>query len=369
MSMRALLAMRQGGKELLQSRCTVPLFTQPSHFILFHSTVGTALHASKVDLEGSLQSKKHLENDAVKSNNQSTPLRKKTKPQVKGKTYRADRVLSNRGWGSRSECFEILKQRRVVQKFDKDTFPVLGPSEKISMHADLWIDNEIQVPLPPPLLRVYHKPKWVLSVMSDSKGRPNLSDLDFVHKMHPVGRLDYDTSGLLLFSSDGSLTQKLLHPSGGIQKEYVALVTGTVNEDELRTKLAEGVQTAMGTFPANLVYAKPIPAEDVRPTTEGLLRNLPPEYDMDKLEENGYLFFKDATELSEVRVIVEEGKHRMVRKILANSGFPVIGLKRERLGAILLDDLEPGRYRELNEKELAWVQSLLKKKSVENSLE
>ena len=132
------------------------------------------------------------------------------------------------------------------------------------MDADIWLDDRVQIPMPPPLLRVYHKPKWVLSVMNDDKGRKNLSDLDFIKKMHPVGRLDYDTSGLLLFSSDGSLTQTLLHPSNEIQKEYVAIVTGSVNEDELRQNLSQGVTTSMGEFPANLVEAKPIPSEQGR---------------------------------------------------------------------------------------------------------
>jgi len=310
-------------------------------------------------------------NDTVakssKEESKRVPKKKIVKPQVKGKTYRADRVLSNRGYGSRSECFEILKQRRVIQKFGNDIFPIMGPSEKISMEADIWIDNRIQVPLPPPLLCVYHKPKWVLSVMNDGKGRPNLGELDFVNGMHPVGRLDYDTSGLILFSSEGSLTQKLLHPKSGIQKEYVALVTGIADEDKLRSTLAAGVETAMGVFPADLVYAKPIPSEEVRPMTEAIIKNLPPEYDLEKLEEKGYLFFKDTSELSEVRLVVEEGKHRMVRKILANSGFPVIGLKRERIGLIHLHDLPPGSHRTLDSHEMQWIKSLMAKKIDDNS--
>jgi 23S rRNA pseudouridine2605 synthase len=301
----------------------------------------------------------------IQHTEESSKPRKKTKPAVNGKTYRADRVLSNRGWGSRSECFEILKARRVFQKFggEGEAFPVLGPSEKISMDADIWIDNKIQVPRPPPLLRVYHKPKWVLSVMNDGKGRKNLSELDFIHNMHPVGRLDYDTSGLLLFSSDGKLTQTLLHPSNEIQKEYVALVAGSVDEEELRQTLAGGVSTSMGAFPADLIATRQIPSEQVQPLIDDIMKNLPPEYDLDKLEEKGYLFFKDAKELSEVRLVVEEGKHRMVRRILANSGFPVIGLKRERLGVIQLDDLKAGSYRELSEKELEWAESLRKQKT------
>ncbi|CAJ1955655.1 unnamed protein product [Cylindrotheca closterium] len=283
------------------------------------------------------------------------------------KLFRADRVLANRGVGSRSECFELLKQKRIFQKIDSSMQRVKGPSEKLSMTASLFIDGKNEVPKPLPLLRVYHKPKWVLSVMNDNKGRPTVGDLDFLggsangkSKMHPVGRLDYDTSGLLLFSSDGKLTQQLLHPNHEIEKEYVALVVGQVDADVLKEKLAQGVTTSMGAFPADLLEAKSIPKEEVKETIDGILKNLPEEYDMERLEEKGYLFFKDATELSEVRLVVREGKHRMVRRILANSGYPVIGLKRERLGDVLLGDLPAGEYRELSGAEEKWANKVAK---------
>lgn len=308
--------------------------------------------------------------------------KKKTKvPPAKGKNFRADRVLANRGWGTRSECFDLLKQRRVFQKIASsednnnmedniaedqdnsldDMIRIQGPSEKIPMEADLWVDRKTQVPLPPPLLRIYHKPKWVLSVMNDAKGRPNIGNLDFIKKMHPVGRLDYDTSGLLLFSSDGKLTQTLLHPSHEIPKEYVALVVGSVEEADLRTTLANGVNTTMGVFPAELISTRPIPSDQAVKQVKTIIDNLPPEYDLDKLEERGYLDFRDAKDLTEVRLIVREGKHRMVRRILANSGFPVIGLKREKLGVIELKDLDEGSYRDLSAKEEQWAKALLKK--------
>ncbi|KAL3912057.1 MAG: hypothetical protein SGILL_007037, partial [Bacillariaceae sp.] len=276
---------------------------------------------------------------------------KKSKPKKNKSTFRADRVLANRGWGSRSECHDLLRQKRVFQKIkdttssSDDSFAMkrlMGPSEKISMDAPLFVDGKVEIPMPPPLLRVFHKPKWMLSVMSDSKGRPHLGELDDnnnIHSMHPVGRLDYDTSGLILFSSEGTLTQTLLHPNNKIQKQYQALVVGTVDEDELREKLAKGVETSMGAFPADLICSKSVASADVQPIIDDISNNLPPEYNVNQLEEKGYLFFKDAKKLSQVELVVEEGKHRMVRKILANSGFPVIGLKRLRLGVVHLDDL------------------------------
>ena len=295
-------------------------------------------------------------------------LSRKSKQRRGQEGFRADRVLSNRGWASRSECFELLKQKRVYWKTkDAAMKRILGPSEKIPMDASLWVDGTVEVPLPPPLLRVYHKPKWMLSVMNDSHGRRHLGDLDFISNMHPVGRLDYDTSGLLLFSSNGSLTQTLLHPSHEIEKEYLAIVTGNVDEPSLRVKLAQGVTTSMGDFPATLLETKIIPQDQVASIIANILGNLPPEYDLEKLEEKGYLSFKSASELSHVRLTVQEGKHRMVRRILANVGHPVISLKRERLGAISLGEMEAGAFRDLTPDEEAWAQGLLKVKSLINN--
>lgn len=183
-----------------------------------------------------------------------------------------------------------------------------GPDHKTISQASLWIDRKIEVAKPPPLLRIYNKPKWVLSVMNDKKGRKNLGDLGFIQKMHPVGRLDYDTSGLLLFSSDGGLTQHLLHPSHEIEKEYVATVVGTVDEESLRNQLAQGVTTSLGAFTATVVEAKSIPSDNVKPLIREILDHLPEEYDLERLKEKGYLFFEDATELSTVRLVVQEGE-------------------------------------------------------------
>lgn len=198
--------------------------------------------------------------------------------------------------------------------------------------------------------------------MNDAKGRKHLGELEdsIISKMHPVGRLDYDTSGLILFSSDGTLTQTLLHPSNKVQKQYQALVVGTANEEELRATLQKGVETSMGVFPADLVSSQSIPQDQVQSIIRGIIEKLPPEYDVDQLEEKGYLFFQNAEELSQVDLVVEEGKHRMVRRILANSGYPVIGLKRLRLGAIHLDDLPVGSSRELTEEEEEWAKNLTK---------
>jgi 23S rRNA pseudouridine2605 synthase len=186
-----------------------------------------------------------------------------------------------------------------------------------------------------------------------------------VPPLHPVGRLDYDTTGLLLFSSSGPLTQALLHPKHSIEKEYVAVVTGIVNEEELRTTLASGVTTGVGVHTAQLVSALPnIPsAEDAAAFLAKVKSGLPNEYNTTDLKLRGYLDIFDATSLSTVTLTVSEGKHRMVRRMLANVGHPVVTLHRARLGEISLGDVPVGQTRALTPTEMKWAQKQLKQGS------
>uniref|UniRef100_A0A7S2E814 Pseudouridine synthase RsuA/RluA-like domain-containing protein n=1 Tax=Ditylum brightwellii TaxID=49249 RepID=A0A7S2E814_9STRA len=167
--------------------------------------------------------------------------------------------------------------------------------------------------------------------------------------LHPVGRLDYDSSGLLLFSSDGSLTQRLLHPRHEVEKEYVATVEGMswdgieAKEDELREMLNKGVETTEGVHTAKLLGVEPLmmvqkkEEEAKEPSTKE----------------------QESVPLTNVRLIVQEGKYRMVRRMLANCGYPVIELKRIRHGEVTLNDLEVGQFRVATSEELKWIESLL----------
>jgi 23S rRNA pseudouridine2605 synthase len=278
--------------------------------------------------------------------------------------FRADRVLSNRGFGSRSECFDLLKGRRVAVWANEKWNNILGPSQRIHTESRIMVDGK-EVPRTP-LLLLFHKPKWVLSVMRDPKDRPNLSQLlpeKYVRQgLHPVGRLDYDSSGLLLFSSSGPLTQRLLHPSHEISKEYVATVEGLVNPEELHSLLEGGVETAEGVHTANLVNVKHLKPHDAKAILKHMRDNLPKEYNTDDLEERGYLK-KDIMEMSEVSLVVSEGKHRMVRRMLANCGHPVVELKREKHGEVRLGDLPEGEFRDLTEEELEWVMTVMPPRS------
>jgi 23S rRNA pseudouridine2605 synthase len=179
--------------------------------------------------------------------------------------------------------------------------------------------------------------------------------------MHPVGRLDYDTTGLLLFSSSGALTQTLLHPKHAVEKEYIATVVNSVDDiEQLRQTLAAGVTTGEGVHTARLESVEPYYANNVTEYLASLRAEIPLNYNLTDLQERGYMDIYSATELSIIRLTVQEGKHRMVRRILANVGHPVVSLHRHRLGRIALnDDLPVGSTRNLSPDELDWAQSIL----------
>jgi 23S rRNA pseudouridine2605 synthase len=219
---------------------------------------------------------------------------------------------------------------------------VKSPSEKVPADAVVTVDGLVVSAVP--LLMAYHKPLNVLSSMGDPVGRPSLKEVVPLSwermGLHPVGRLDADTTGLLLFSSNGALTQRLLHPSGRVEREYRAVVEGDATRPELRGELSAGVETSDGTFPAVLLDAQLLDGNaagagggEARPAVTSV-----------------------------VRVMVTEGKYRMVRRILANTGHPVLDLHRVRYGAVVLDELNlaEGEFAEVTSEATVWAQSLLR---------
>ena len=242
---------------------------------------------------------------------------------------------------------------------DDNLIYVPGPSAKLALHTRLWIDRKHEVPLPPPLAMLFHKPKWMLSVTSDPLGRPCIDQNIIPNGMHPVGRLDYDSSGLLLFSSSGPLTQRLLHPKHDISKVYQVVVTNLVDELQLREQLTSGVKTGEGIHTADLLSVVHFDQTEVAPYLASIRGGIPSHYNQTDLEQRGYLDIFQATSLSTVTVRVREGKYRMVRRILANCGHPVVTLVRQQFGEISLGDLPEGKLRAVTAEQEAWLESVL----------
>ena len=293
---------------------------------------------------------------------------KKKKSGKKIVLQRIDKVLADRGLGTRTETFALAKAKRITTAPSPDTpheerRRLKGPSDKVHSNAVLFLDGKI-IPGPSPLMLVYHKPKYVLSVMEDDKKyldqqRKHLGQMlepRYARSgMHPVGRLDYDTTGLILFSSFGKLTQALLHPKRRVEKEYVATVQGMVDKTELENKLTGGVETSEGVHVAKLieVTSSDGPLSDVREDGQNVLDEEFHE------EEKSHAVEDYSGPYSDVRLVVTEGKYRMVRRMLANCGHPVVELRRERHGNIWLKDLKVGEFRELSPDELDWAESLV----------
>lgn len=302
------------------------------------------------------------------ASNKNHATKKKKKGKGKGgaaanKLFRADKVVSTRASISRSQAFDVLKRRRIAWKKtnDSDLIPVKGPKEKIAMDAILFMDGK-PIPDLPPILIAYHKPKYMLSAMQEKHSDKKHLGMVLPEQykkldMHPVGRLDYDTSGLLLFSMSGELTQRLLHPKHNVEKEYIATVAGgTVSVEGLRTMLEkDGVETTEGKHFANLIKVEELGMEESRAILDGHLKDL--EERKENLTEEHF-----DIPLTNVRIAVQEGKHRMVRRMLANCKHPVIELRRERHGSVELNDLAEGEFRNCEENEIEWAEGLLQKK-------
>ena len=144
---------------------------------------------------------------------------------------RLERLLASRGAGSRRDCGGLIRAGRVMVNGEV----VRAPSKQVSPRDAVCVDGEVVSEVP--LLVGYYKPLGVLSTYGDPMGRESLEDTTPKEwrrmGLHPVGRLDADTTGLLLFSSDGKLTQRLLHPRSCIEREYVAQVEGDASVPNL----------------------------------------------------------------------------------------------------------------------------------------
>ena len=217
---------------------------------------------------------------------------------------RLDKWLAQYGGMSRSEATKAIRRKQVTI----DGAMVNSPNAKISQGAVVELDGVSIEPLPK--LLAFHKPIGLVTTESDPHGRPCVGDW-LPHRYHIVGRLDLDTHGLLLFSTDGALTQHLLHPKRGIEREYVAKVAGEPTPDLIEI-LASGVETSVG-----LAKARVLSIEGDR-----------------------------------VRLVVTEGRNRVVRRMLHNAEYSVLDLQRVRYGTVELGDLSVGHTRPLTDDEM-----------------
>ncbi len=234
---------------------------------------------------------------------------------------RLQRFLSDAGVASRRHAEEyILAGRVLVNGEIVDTLPAFVDPE----HDKVIVDG---TPVRTARLRYFlvHKPKGVVCTTRDPARRPRAIDLlpPIREKLFPVGRLDEDSSGLLLMTNDGELTQQITHPRFGIPKVYWVETRGRVPRD-LPARLREGVHLSEGRVRAAEV-------EVVR----------------------------SSNERSILTITLREGRNRQIRRMLARFGFPVRNLKRIQIGPLELKGLPSGACRELSERELRALRAAL----------
>ncbi|MCL2702101.1 MAG: rRNA pseudouridine synthase [Defluviitaleaceae bacterium] len=181
--------------------------------------------------------------------------------------------------------------------------------------------------LVPPGEKIYimlHKPKGYITTAKDQFGRPDVAALvaGIPARLFPVGRLDYDTSGLLLMTNDGDLTYRLTHPKHEVPKVYIARVSGQVNEQVL-SDLRDGVVI-----------------------------------DGKKTASAKAVIVKDWGGSASLKISIHEGRNRQVRKMLDAVGCKVLALKRVATGRIYLGELPEGKYRHLSADEVAYLKKL-----------
>lgn len=228
---------------------------------------------------------------------------------------RLQKVMAHAGIASRRKSEEIIEQGRV--SVNGQIVTELGV--KVKKDDTIKVDG-VPIERETKMYILLNKPRGTVSTADDPKNRDTVVDLveEIEERIYPVGRLDYDTTGVLLLTNDGELANKLMHPSYEFEKTYVAKVEGEVSKQSLR-QLEQGVR---------------IDGEISAPAKADLL-----SYDHN-------------TKKSMVELVIHEGKNHQVKKMLATVGHPVEKLTREKYGFLTAEGLQSGEWRELKNHEV-----------------
>mgnify|MGYP004528400461 CR=1 FL=1 len=226
--------------------------------------------------------------------------------------------LATAGTASRRKAAELIKNGEVTVNGKVETNPatIVSPSDKIRVSGSS-LDTA-----PEHVYIMLNKPAGYITTMSDPQGRPCVADLvpaDRYPGLYPLGRLDMDTTGLLLFTTDGDMGPALLHPKHHVDKTYRVKVKGKLRERDLTRLRAGGLK-----LPEGYICA---PAK-VRIDAAG-------------------------NEFSRASITIHEGRKRQVKLMFSAIGHPVVELHRDIFGPINLGGLPQGTWRELTEQEIA----------------
>ena len=235
---------------------------------------------------------------------------------------RLQKILSTAGIASRRAAESYITDGRV--SVNGETLTELG-SKADPETDDIRVDGRRIKVASRRLYLLLYKPRGYIATRSDPQGRPTVIDLlakggvrDYVY---PVGRLDYESEGLILLTSDGDLAARLTHPSHEVEREYHVKVLGVPDDHDLE-RLSKGIVIdGRRTQPAEVKLLKVLPGSDADHAT--------------------------------LSIVVKEGRNRQVRNMCEAIGHPVDRLRRVRIGPITDERIRPGEFRELDAKEIA----------------
>jgi 23S rRNA pseudouridine2605 synthase len=235
---------------------------------------------------------------------------------------RLQKVLAHAGVASRRKCEEMILAGRIAVNDEvvKELGVKVDPAADTITVDGKAINKEAHVYI------LLHKPKGYISAVKDPKGRKVVTDLlkDVDARVYPVGRLDYDTEGLILLTNDGEFANLLTHPKFHVPKTYHASLKGVPHGD-LLDQLRAGVKLEDGmTAPAEVEYVD--------------------------VEEN--------SSASVISITIAEGRNRQVRRMFDKIGFPVQKLRRVKFGYLTLHGVSRGKYRHLKPSEVKELQDM-----------
>lgn len=238
---------------------------------------------------------------------------------------RLQKILSQAGFASRRAAEGFITQGRVM--VNGTTVTALGSKADLDTD-DVRVDGRRIKPAQRKRYILLYKPRGYITTRSDPQRRPTVIDLlstgGVQEYVYPVGRLDYDSEGLLLLTSDGDLAARLTHPRHGVDREYHVRVRGVPDEHEIG-RLEKGlVLDGRRTAPANVTLEKIIEAES---------------------GQQAVLSF-----------VIREGRNRQVRDMCDAIGHPVVRLERTRIGPVTDPKIRPGEFRDLTPREIAALQ-------------
>lgn len=233
---------------------------------------------------------------------------------------RLQKYMARCGIASRRKCEDIILSGRV--KVNETVVDELG--YKIEAEKDeISIDDKI---IKPEEIRVYialNKPVGYLSSVKDDRGRKTLLDLVKVkERIYPIGRLDYDTSGLIFLTNDGGIYNKIIHPRHTVMKKYIAEIKGVPAKNDIE-KFCKGIDIG-GYITA--------PAK--------------------------FIIIEKKQKSCRVEICIHEGKNRQIRRMCEAINHPVINLKRVSIGNIKLNELKLGEWRYLTDSEITYLKGL-----------